>query len=123
MSDAQDPVLKFVEAELRKDESVSNEVLQQQASKIAPAIEELSLRQFNARYRLTALREIKGVRPPRRTQMQDAVRMRKCMAIREEMIKLMREAIQAAPNSDDVVEILQTLDDRAGALLDRLEDM
>jgi hypothetical protein len=58
MDSLQDPVVQYVEAELKKDPRVKNASLFAVAREIDESVGELTLQQFHAKYRLPAIRRI-----------------------------------------------------------------
>lgn len=58
MPSTSEKIMEMVEGELEKDRDVSNEVLYEKATSIDPAIKELTLRQFHARFPLQVKRKM-----------------------------------------------------------------
>lgn len=58
MAKRNDEVMQMVRKRIKKDPSVSNEVLKEEAEKIDPDIADLSSRQFHARYPLQVKRQL-----------------------------------------------------------------
>ncbi|MDE0258591.1 MAG: hypothetical protein OXR82_09440, partial [Gammaproteobacteria bacterium] len=58
MGSLQDAVMQYVEGELKKDPRVKNASLFAAAREIDESVEELTLQQFHAKYRLPAIRRI-----------------------------------------------------------------
>ena len=69
MDSLQDPVVQYVEGELKKDPRVKNASLFAVAREIDESVGELTLQQFHAKYRLPAIRRIAPQgRPARRAK-------------------------------------------------------
>jgi len=66
MDSLQDPVLQYVEGELKKDPRVKNASLFAVAREIDESVGELTLQQFHAKYRLPAIRRIAPQERPAR---------------------------------------------------------
>ncbi len=66
MDSLQDPVVQYVEGELKKDPRVKNASLFAVAREIDESVGELTLQQFHAKYRLPAIRRIAPHKRPAR---------------------------------------------------------
>ncbi len=116
-------VMEMVERELRENPDVSNEDLKPKAEEIDEEIEDLSARQFNARYPLQVKREMSslksktrergdGSRPPEETDDRREV-------VREALLDFAK-AVAGADDRGDVIDVLIGVDGYVDRVVEKL---
>lgn len=111
MATTEDKVMKMVEKELRQNPDVSNEELFKKAKDVDSSVEDLSLRQFHAKYPLQVKRRLAPKRPRsatrrrRRSRKKDVDRE----AIRQSLLRFAKD-VSAAEGKAETIDVLSNVD-------------
>ncbi|MGH7483732.1 MAG: hypothetical protein ACRELV_16410 [Longimicrobiales bacterium] len=125
MADVNAKVMSMVEDEIRKNASVSTESLYEKAKKLDKGIDQLSARQFNARYPLQVKRKLAPKRRRRARTAQKSTRRRGRAAasangsraeIRQILLQFAKE-LSASEDASHIVTVIGEID----KYVDRIE--
>lgn len=126
MAKRNDEVMQMVRKRIKKDPSVSNEVLKEQAEKIDPDIADLSSRQFHARYPLQVKRQLSR----QKQNGQGSESKKKSSQSKSQQTELSREQVRAvlidfardlsdAGSKAEMIDLLAGLDSYVDRILDQ----
>ena len=116
MAERKDEIMSMVRDELKKDPDIENKTLYAKAKKIDPAVDDLSLRQFHARYPLQVKRKMAQKRGGGRKR-KSSGKARKSggggvdrEAVRGVLLRFARD-VSAAEGKAEMIDILSSVDD------------
>lgn len=111
--DARERVFEMIEEALRDDPDVTNDVLQERAAEIDPAIADLSSRSFHARYPLQVKRRMAAEREEEESEEEPAVetggRADLRAAVRDVLLDFAKD-VAGAEDRGEVIEVLTSVD-------------
>ncbi len=126
MAQADDQLMQFVEAEMKKDPDISSKALFEMAKEAIPSSRDLTIREFHARYPLQVKRKASlaagGGRRRRRKTRSTAPRPRgdrstaRRDAVRAALLKFATD-LSAAEERKDLVRVLAQVDDYVDEVL------
>lgn len=120
MAASEDKVMEWVQKQLKKNPAVSNQELFAKAKEIDPAVGELSLRQFHAKYPLQVKRKLAPKSGTRGRSRRRRAKELNREAIRESLLKFARD-VSAAEGKAETIEILANVDKYVSELADALD--
>jgi hypothetical protein len=116
MAERKDEIMSMVRDELERDPDIENKALYAKAKKIDPAVDDLSLRQFHARYPLQVKRKMAQKRDGGRKR-RTSGKARKSggggvdrEAVRSVLLRFARD-VSAAEGKADMIDVLSSVDD------------
>lgn len=112
--------MEWVQKQLKKNPAVSNQELFAKAKEIDPAVGELSLRQFHAKYPLQVKRKLAPKSGTRRRSRRRRAKELNREAIRESLLKFARD-VSAAEGKAETIEVLANVDKYVSELADALD--
>lgn len=116
MAERKDEIMSMVRDELKKDPDIENKALYAKAKKIDPAVDDLTLRQFHARYPLQVKRKMAQKRDGGRKRTTSG-KARKSgggsvdrEAVRSVLLRFARD-VSAAEGKAEMIDVLSSVDD------------
>lgn len=119
MVDRNSDVMEMVKEELRQNPVVSNQVLKGKAEAIDDEIENLSARQFNARYPLQVKRRMSSARETQGTEegaTAESAAFRK--ELRETLVAFARD-VSGAEDRGAVIDVLTNVDEYVDRIMEK----
>lgn len=111
--DSKDKVMELVERRLAKQPDLETSELYEEAKKVDPAVGDLTLRQFHARYPLQVKRRQAAARGGGRRRSRARSRRRQPAldrsAVRQSLLRFAQD-ISAAEDKADVIDVLANID-------------
>ena len=122
-TDRNPDVMEMVERELREDPDVSNKDLKLKAEEIDEEIEDLSARQFNARYPLQVKRKLSSMKSKMKER-SDGSRApegsdERREVVREALVDFAR-AVAGAEDRGEVIDVLTRVDEYVDRVVEKM---